>query len=59
MRGGVPSGGVCRRGGGLLVDDYDVAVDFMDMKNDRRLWTRLQGARPGFVPASCRSPAVM
>ena len=37
-------------GGGLLMDDHDLAVDFMDMTSDRRLWTRLQDARPGFVP---------
>jgi hypothetical protein len=29
---------------------YDVAVDFMDMTDDRRLWTRVADARPGFVP---------
>ncbi len=29
---------------------YDLAVDFMDMRADRRLWTRLVDARPGFVP---------
>ena len=34
--------------------DYDLAVDFMDMTNDRRLWTRLQDARPGFVPIAGR-----
>lgn len=27
--------------------DYDVAVDFMDMTNDRRLWVRAADARPG------------
>jgi len=30
--------------------DYDLDVDFMDMTNDRRLWTRLEDARPGYVP---------
>ena len=34
--------------------NYDLAVDFMDMTNDRRLWTRLQDARPGFVPIAGR-----
>ncbi len=26
---------------------YELAVDFMDMTNDRRLWTRLEDARAG------------
>jgi len=37
-----------------VINDYDLAVDFMDMTNDRRLWTRLQDARPGFVPIAGR-----
>jgi hypothetical protein len=32
----------------------DLAVDFIDMTSDRRLWTRLQNARPGFVPIAGR-----
>jgi hypothetical protein len=28
----------------------DIAVDFMDMTNDGRLWTRLKDVRAGFVP---------
>jgi NADPH-dependent ferric siderophore reductase len=36
------------------MDDYDLAVDFMDMTNDRRLWTRVQDARAGFVPIAGR-----
>ncbi len=28
---------------------YDVAVDFMDMTNDRRLFARLKDARPAAV----------
>jgi hypothetical protein len=36
------------------MNDYDLAVDFMDMTNDRRLWTRLQDARPGFMPIAGR-----
>ena len=36
------------------MSDYDLAVDFMDMTNDRRLWTRLQDGRPGFVPIAGR-----
>ena len=34
--------------------DHDLTVDFMDMTNDRRLWTRLKDARPGFVPIAGR-----
>ncbi len=36
------------------MNDYDLAVDFMDMTSDRRVWTRLQDARPGFVPIAGR-----
>ena len=36
------------------MDDHDLAVDFMDMTDDRRLWTRLQDARAGFVPVAGR-----
>ncbi len=36
------------------MNDYDLAVDFMDMTNDRRLWTRRQDARPGLVPIAGR-----
>lgn len=28
-------------------DEYDVVVDFMDMTNHRRLWVRVDDARPG------------
>ncbi len=28
----------------------DLCVDFMAMRNDGRLWTRMKDARPGFVP---------
>lgn len=31
---------------------YDLAVDFMDMTADRRVWTRLVDARPGFAPVA-------
>ena len=34
--------------------DYDLDVDFMDMTDDRRLWTRLEDARPGLVPIAGR-----
>lgn len=29
---------------------HDIAVDFMDMNDDGRLWTRLSDVRDGFVP---------
>jgi hypothetical protein len=32
--------------------NYDIAVDFMDMTNDGRLWTRLSDVRSGFVPVA-------
>lgn len=34
--------------------EYDVAVDFMDMTNDRHLWALLEDTRPGFVPIAGR-----
>ena len=30
-----------------MADDFDIAVDFMDMTNDGRLWVRGTDARPG------------
>lgn len=30
--------------------EYDIAVDFMDMTNDGRLWTRMADVRSGFLP---------
>jgi hypothetical protein len=32
-----------------MADTYDIAVDFMDMTDDRRLWVRAEDARAGFV----------
>ena len=29
-----------------MPDDYEIAVDFMDMTNDRHLWARAVDARP-------------
>lgn len=29
--------------------EYDVAVDFMDMTDGRRLWTRREDVRPGLT----------
>jgi hypothetical protein len=31
-----------------MMTSYDLAVDFMDMTDDRRLWTRRVDGRPGF-----------
>lgn len=31
------------------MSEYDVAVDFMDMTRDRRLWTRRGDVRPGLT----------
>lgn len=30
-----------------MADRRDIAVDFMDMTNDRRMWVRAVDARPG------------
>lgn len=30
-----------------MADDFDIAVDFMDMTNDGRLWVRSSDARHG------------
>jgi len=32
-----------------VADTYDIAVDFMDMTDDRLLWVRAEDARAGFV----------
>jgi len=31
-------------------ETYDIAVDFMDMTDDRRLWVRPADVRPGLDP---------
>lgn len=31
-----------------MADTYDIAVDFMDMTDDRHLWVRATDVRPGF-----------
>ncbi|MGQ0624328.1 MAG: hypothetical protein ACT4PP_06690 [Sporichthyaceae bacterium] len=33
---------------------YDIAVDFMDLAQDGRLWARQADVRPGFTPAPGR-----
>ncbi len=33
-----------------MASDYDLWVDFMRMRDDGRLLTRLRNAKPGFVP---------
>lgn len=30
-----------------MTDAYDIAVDYMDMTNDRHLWVRASDAQPG------------
>ena len=32
------------------MDTYELAVDFMDMTDDRHLWTRIEDARPDLQP---------
>lgn len=41
-----------------MSDTYDIAVDFMDMTNDRRVWVRAEDARAGFVLAVGRYAVV-
>lgn len=41
-----------------MTDTYDIAVDFMDMTNDRRLWARAADVRIGFEPAVGRHAIV-
>lgn len=41
-----------------MAADYDLAVDFMDMTDDRRLWVRSSDARPGFVATPGRHVVV-
>ena len=36
----------------MTTTNYDIAVDFMDMTNDGRLWTRLSDVQHGFVPVA-------
>lgn len=38
--------------------DYDIAVDFMEMRNDGRIWVRLADAREGLVPIAGRHVVV-
>ena len=32
--------------------DYDIWVDFMTMRNDGRIWSRMSDVRTGFVPVA-------
>jgi hypothetical protein len=41
-----------------VADTYDIAVDFMDMTNDMRLWARPADLRPGFEAAVGRHAVV-
>lgn len=36
-----------KQGGPAVHDEYEIAIDFMDMTNDRHLWARAVDARPG------------
>lgn len=40
------------------MQDYDLAVDYMDMTDDMRIVTRVADARPGFVPTVGRYAVV-
>jgi hypothetical protein len=37
---------------------YDISIDFMDMRDDGRVWARLADAREGFVPIAGRHVVV-
>jgi hypothetical protein len=41
-----------------VADSYDIAVDFMDMTNDLRLWARPADLRPGVEPSVGRHVVV-
>jgi hypothetical protein len=41
-----------------VADSHDIAVDFMDMTDDRRLWVRPADLRGGFEPAVGRHAVV-
>ncbi len=38
----------------MATTEIDLEVDFMDMTSGRRLWARVEDARPGFVPVAGR-----
>ncbi len=38
----------------MSTTEIDLEVDFMDMTDGRRLWARIEDARPGLVPAAGR-----
>jgi hypothetical protein len=41
-----------------VADTYDIAIDFMDMTNDLRLWARPAGLRRGFEASVGRHAVV-
>ena len=41
-----------------MTEDYDIAVDFMDMTDDQRLWVHGVDVRTGFEPAVGRHAIV-
>jgi hypothetical protein len=43
---------------GPVTSAVDIAVDFMDMTNDGRLWARVADVRPDFVPVAGRYAVV-
>jgi hypothetical protein len=47
------STGTLRVGDSTMSDhDFDIWVDFITMRNDGRIWTRMSDARTGFVPVA-------
>jgi hypothetical protein len=46
----IPAVGLVTKVATMVSASFDLAVDFMDMTADRRLWTRLVDARAGFTP---------
>ena len=42
----------------MATTEIDLEVDFMDMTTGRRLWTRIEDGRPGFVPVAGRHVTV-
>jgi hypothetical protein len=53
-----PEGGRVVPGGCAVAEAHDIAVDFMDMTNDGRLWVRAADVHDGFEPAAGRCAVV-
>ena len=43
---------------GMATAEIELEIDFMDMTSGRRLWARVEDARPGFLPAAGRHVTV-